>query len=186
VRKRISREVIENGIKLVRAENSIRSSAKMVGIGATTLRRALKQEKRKGDKVRELRFIPIYDFKLVPRYLFEQVKMAQGWNIDRLYEYGTGVTKNPCMLVFAMVNAEFLIKGLLWVYIDPLREIITVQLLTVDQEYQDHGKPLEYAKEFLRDIKKKFQLKGIEWATNKPRAFERIGARRTGHIIMEL
>ncbi|MFB0522098.1 MAG: hypothetical protein ACETWD_11820, partial [Desulfatiglandales bacterium] len=119
MRKRISQEVIEKGIELVGAQNSIRSVAKMIGIGATTLRRALKQEQRKNDKVRELRFIPIYDFRLVPRYLFEQVKRRQQWNINRLYEHGQEIAKNPCTMLFGMVDPGFHIKGLLWAYIDP-------------------------------------------------------------------
>ena len=194
VRPKISEKIVQKAVELVESGKSIRCAARETGIGDATLRRYLKSiqlyanapDRPSTNKVRELRFIPTYDFKLIPRYLFDQIKLDQAWNIDRLYEYGNSIATNPCTLLFSMVDADFHIKGFSWAEIDPLKEIIRIVVVSIDKEYQNHGEPLLYVGDFLKEIKTKLGLNGIEWTTNRPRAFEKLGAKRTGQITMKM
>ncbi len=188
-RPKLSEELLQSAVNLVQEkEYSIRKAAKTVGISATATRTYLKRiqsnAKSKQAKVRELRFIPTFDFQLIPRYLFEQIKTEGGWNIDRLYNYGQEVAKNPCTILFSMVDSDFHIKGFVWAALNPLRETIGVLAVSVDKEYQDRGEPLRYVGEFLNQIKEATGFKLIEWVTSKPHAFERLGAKRTKQVVM--
>jgi len=189
-RPQISEETIQKAQKLIESGYSIRRAAKEVGVGDATLRRRIKPKgssmaktEPKG-KVRNLRFIRVFDFKLIPRQLFEQIKGIE-WNIDRLYNYGQTVGTNPCTMLYCLVDEEFKIKGFMWASLNPLKETILVNTLSVDKEYQNHGEPLEYAYEFLMDIVSKLDLKGIEWTTTRPRVFQKIlGAKYSKQTLM--
>jgi len=133
----------------------------------------------------------------VPRYLFEQVKDLDEGAIDRLYQYSSsvltvvvpseqGLVRIPNDLVWIAVLQDegHKIKGFLWLDFDIIEQYIFVQLLTVDKEYQ-FGDILEKSMDYIMnlDIPDVFK-KRIEWATTRPKAFERIGWKRAERVLM--
>lgn len=144
-------------------------------------------EQRQPDKKssEDLKLIRIYDFRLIPRYLFEQVKPNNG-EVDRIYgDWGMTMAQSPLSLLYAMADEEYKTKGVLWAGIDPIREDITVQVLSLDKEYQD-GKAVPHAIEFLSNIRKEMGLTKIRFMATRAKAFERFGCQKSDQILMEV
>jgi len=187
-RPRVASNKIKKARELIESGKSIREAGRVLGVGATTLRNRLKGDDTSAlpvdAKVRELSFKRVFAFELIPRYLFTQIKGSE-WDIEFLYNYGGLLGKSPLTLLYVLVNEDYQIKGVLWGAIDPLNKAIVVYTLSVDREYQDRGGPLLYAGEFLETIKKEANMGKIVWPAIRPRAFERLGAKKSKVILME-
>lgn len=148
----------------------------------------------------ELKFVRIIDpnsIQLIPVSLFEQIK-DNDFDYKKLYEYAPllmtqiGLDNNGQVVTmpnrfqhfYILFNSKHRVKGLLWFSIDPLREVININALTIDKEYQ--GSELKKIKSFMQQFKEQEKAKKILWSTTRPRAYERVGARRTNYITMEL
>jgi len=156
-------------------------------------------------KFDELQFIPITDpniFGIIPniRYLFEQVR-DRDWEVDDFYKWAPLVITSPLSRLWFLTDVANVIKGILWIVIDPFSNIITVSLLSVDKEYQMNGDGLRKSeseiltkiKEHLHKFRAELKEQGgadlkekILWTTTRPRIFEKMGAKRNKQIIMEL
>lgn len=142
----------------------------------------------------------------VPRYLFEQIK-NRNWNVDKIYEYGSLFITNPLNRFWVLTDIGHTIKGILWITIDPIVEIIAVNVLSIDKEFQRLNgslrnsssgiieKVAEFLHKFQDELKieakkkngKELNLKReILWTTTRPRACIRAGAREHGRKIMEI
>ncbi|MFP4086641.1 MAG: hypothetical protein ACLFUL_07595 [Desulfobacteraceae bacterium] len=133
----------------------------------------------------DLKLIRINDFRLIPRYLFEQAKPSDG-EVDRIYgDWGRAMAQSPLSLLYAMADEEYKTKGVLWAGIDPIKEDITVQVLSLDKKYQD-GKAVPHAIEFLSGVRDKLGLNKIRFMATRAKAFERFGCRKSDQILMEV
>lgn len=149
----------------------------------------------------ELKFEPILapnGLNWVPRYLFEQVK-NRTWDVEKLYEYGPLFITNPLNRFWALTDITHHIKGVLWITIDPIVEVMAVNILSIDREYQRlngslRSKPSDVIKktvEFLHTVQDELRAKGVKikreilWATTRPRTCEKAGARRY-RVVMEM
>jgi len=156
-------------------------------VGATTLRRELsKPEVVDYGKVKDLKLVRTYDFSIIPRYLFEQIK-GRRLNVDKLYQFGGEIAQSPLTLLYVLVDENYVIKGFLWGAINPMTETLQVHYFSMDPEYQNHGQALVYVTyELLGKITKELGLETIEWVTSRPRAFEKLGAKRSKFVLMEV
>ena len=144
-------------------------------------------EQRQPDKKssEDLKLIRVFDFRLIPRYLFEQVKPDGAGEIEELYgDWGLVMARSPLSLLYAMADEEHKTKGVLWAGIDPIRKAITVQTLSLDKAYQD-GKAVPHAIEFLGNIRDRLGLNKIRFMATRPKAFERFGCKKSDQILME-
>jgi hypothetical protein len=130
-----------------------------------------------------LKFVKVKDILQIPRYLFEQVK-PQEYNIDKLYEWGPVILKNPVNLVGAFIDKEEIVKGVMWSSFDPISNKILVHLLSVDKVYFKRG-ILQEAEGILNKFKKKLGANKISFMTSRPKAFEKIIGARKVKVIME-
>ncbi len=147
-------------------------------------------------KFEDLKFVRLDKpdlFNLIPRYLFEQIPNRE-WDVDKLYEWGKTFLGNPLNLFWVLANDENLIKGVLWGTIDPVLEMIAVNILSVDKEYQHPKgdaitKSIEHLKQYRIKLNKD---EGIDlkekmlWTTTRPRAFERLNIKRSDRVVMEV
>lgn len=135
----------------------------------------------------ELRFIRIQDFNLIPRYLMEQVKGGDT-KVNRVLQFGTQIAKDPLTLLYVLADTQNKIKGFLWAEIDVFDEVIHVNTLSLDKEYQDrNGTALLKTVDFLKSLLEGSKLqKKITFSTNRPKAFERLGFKRTALVNMEI
>lgn len=148
-------------------------------------------------KFEDLKFEPVLYpivFKYFPKYLLEQIPDRQ-WEIEKLYEWAPTFISNPLNAFWVLTLEDNIMKGLLWITIDPVLEMIAVNILSVDSEYQKpRGEAIKKTIEFLKEYRQKLKdEKGIElkgtmlWTTTRPKAFECIdGIKRYNRTIMEV
>jgi len=98
----------------------------------------------------DLKFVRTFDFRHIPRYLFEQVEETDSAMIDRIYRFGSDFAVSPLTLLYVLVDVDYRIKGVLWAEIDLIDAIIFIRLLSIDKEYQSlDSKLLNKVKDFL-------------------------------------
>ena len=147
---------------------------------------------------KELQFVRVIDpniFRLIPRYLFEQVKDYE-FDIEKLINYGAAITANPLTYLFALADSENKIKGIFWARISYVDEIFEAYLLSVDPEYQDETAlrtTLDFFWRLHKTEKPKLKKQGINlkdkilWQTTRPKPFEKIaGVEKSKRILMEI
>lgn len=136
----------------------------------------------------DLKFVRTFDFALIPRTLFEQIKEMDAAMIDRVYRFGPLIGASPLTLLYVLVDEVNKIKGILWAEVDLIDAIIFIRLLSVNKEYQSlNGQLLNKAKEFLFNLPTGPELKKeIHFLTNRPDAYKKIGAKRSDRIRMEI
>ena len=150
----------------------------------------------------DLKFVRVVNpmvFARIPPVLFEQIP-KRNWQVSKLYAYGPIFIMNPFNALWVMQDITDIIKGVLWVTIDPVEEVIAVNILSVDREYQKLNgslrrtpseiiqKVVKHLHEFQDEVKEKngMELKReILWTTTRPKACERSGAKRH-RVIMEI
>lgn len=139
-------------------------------------------------KFNELEFVRTFDFRHIPRALFEQAKEMDKATIDRIYKFGALFTGSPLTLLYVLVDVSYKIKGVLWAEVNIIDAIIFIRLLSVDKEYQSqNGELLNKVKEFLFNLDTGPELKKeIQFQTTHPAAFEEVGAKRSKQIRMEI
>lgn len=130
----------------------------------------------------KLKYIPIQDFLLIPRYLIEQIEPAD-FNIENLYKLSPLVCASPYNLLGAFAK-EGEIKGYMWGSINPITEKIVIHHLSIDKEFQGNG-IIKEATDILKKIQAEFGLKGIMFTTIKPEVFESAGYIKSELITME-
>jgi len=135
--------------------------------------------------ISELTPLRIYDLRIVPRKLLEQVKGLE-WNIDRVYALSENICSNPTNLIYVLYDEEKIIHGLIWAQVNILNENLYVLVLSVDEEYQGaNGAAIDAAALLLNSIRQEANLKKIIWTTTRPKAYEKHGFKRSKKIIME-
>ena len=139
-------------------------------------------------KFDELEFVRTFDFRHIPRTLFEQIKEMDKAMIDRIYKFGPLFAESPLTLLYVLVDVDYKIKGVLWAEVNIIDAVIFIRLLSVDKEYQSqNGELLNKAKEFLFNLDTGPDLKKeIRFLTTHPSAFEEVGAKRSKQIRMEI
>jgi len=120
--------------------------------------------------------------------LFEQAKEMDAAEIDRVYQFGGAIGKSPLTLLYVLTNEVYEIKGVLWAGIDIIEAMIYIKFLSVNKEYQSlNGQLLNKAKDFLFNLETGSELKKeLRFTTTRPDSFEKLGAKRTNEILMEV
>lgn len=129
-----------------------------------------------------LKFVKVKEMSQIPRYLFEQVKPGE-YNIDKLYEWGPVIIRNPMNLIGAFIDKEESVKGVMWSSFDPISNKIHVHLLSLDKSYYKQG-VLNEAEGILNKFKKKLGAAKVSFIAGRTKAFEKMGYRKT-MVLME-
>lgn len=133
-----------------------------------------------------LKLIRIYDFRLIPRYLFDQVKPHNEIIVDELYgDWGATIAKSPLSLLYAMADNEYKTRGVLWATVDPITKAISVPVLSLDKAYQDR-QSIKHAMTFLVGIRDKLGFRKIIFSTTRPKAYARFGCNKSKQTLMEV
>ncbi len=137
--------------------------------------------------INDLKFVRTYDFRHIPRYLCDQTKELDKETIDRLYGFGGIMFKSPLTLLYVLLDEINVIKGVLWAEVSIIDAAIYVYLLSVDKEYQSNGQLISEAADFLLNIETGPEIKKeLRFQTIHPDAYEKVGARRSKRILMEI
>ncbi len=140
----------------------------------------------------ELTFVRIYDFNLIPKSIFKELSKRDFLNYDdkdleRLYLFGQLVAQDKLTQVYAMIDEDKIIRGVLWVSIDPIILWLYVVLCVIDKSFQNYKKNITKVFEFCRKIQKDIGLKGVRALTPTPGAYIKMfGAKRSKLTMVEV
>lgn len=135
------------------------------------------------NRFKELRSIRIFDFHIIPKYLFEQIKGAN-WTTEALLQLNDPIHSSPFSFLFVFVDSENIIKGFLWGSLNPASLIFEAFAFSMDKEYWNAGS-LAGVKEFLANLIKDLGIKKVTFTTTRPRAMEKAGFVRDKAILMK-
>lgn len=135
----------------------------------------------------DLRIIRIYDFHLIPKHLIEQVGGSEV-NIENVMQFGDKVASSPLTLLYAFADPDNKVVGYIWANVDVFDEVVHVNALSIDKEYQDaKGTAIRMALDFLKGVVETTKLKQkLTFSTTRPKAFEKYGFAITPLINMEM
>jgi len=131
----------------------------------------------------ELRPVKIYDFRLIPRYLFHQVK-GGNWDFESILGLNDAINATPFNFLFVFVDDDNIIKGFLWGTLNPVTLVFDAFVFSVDKKYQG-GDVLECIKGFLTNLMNDLGIKQTLFSTTRPKALEKAGFVRSKSILME-
>jgi len=141
----------------------------------------------------DLRWVRVFTPTHIPKSLVEQVK-DRDYEVEDFYKYqelhclrqtSEGPTLNPLNHLYVLVDKENLTKGFVWFTIDTLGKDIYIHTFSMDKEYWFSGKAVEKLATFIKDFKKKADLKKVYWITNYPKHSMRHGFKRSKSVLME-
>lgn len=127
-----------------------------------------------------IKFIPIKEAVLIPRYLFDQVKDLP-FTADNFYQYYGFYSESPFSLLFAIADCSDTdqpIKGVIWAGVEPIVQGLHVNLVSLHPDYQRSGLFKEKILPFLDGLKVKLGLKVGSYCTTRPKAFMKISEGR--------
>ena len=145
------------------------------------------------NKIYELRWVRVFTIEHLPNYLVEQVR-HRTYSVEEFYKYQQinllmqgkeGIVLNPFNHVYILADKENLVKGFLWMTIDPLSKDIFIQTYSVDKEYWGKGLAVKKLADHVKEIRNKAKLNKIFWHTDYPKHSERYGFKRSSSILME-
>ena len=144
----------------------------------------------------DLKFVRVIDprvFSYIPAKLFEQVK-GYDFSPEQLAKYGASVMTTPGTYLFVLVDERHVMHGVLWTRIDFVDQTLDVFLLSVQKAYQgDSVLPavLKFLRELQAQERPKLAKVGVElkkkirWSTTRPKAYEKVGFKRSKLVMME-
>lgn len=123
---------------------------------------------------------------MIPKDLWEQVQ-GREWEVDDLLKLvnSNNYGKSKACYLYALLDKDLSIAGVLWIHQDFLERSLTVQVLSVKKGFQFH-KVIRDMIDFMRQLKDTTGMKKVRWRTTRPKAFEKYGLVRTKSVLMEL
>lgn len=146
-----------------------------------------KKKKKKNKGNYKLRFLSCPDYKMIPHDLIEQVE-AFDWSLEKFILYQEALQNNDDNLLFVMIDASEekpVICGFLWAQIDEMKASIIIHAYSVYPKYQD-GSLINFCKRFMEMLVRKSNgaIKNIYWFTDRVKAYEQEGFRRSKYTLM--
>jgi len=147
-----------------------------------------------------LRLIIAEAFNAIPRALFESIKEIDSETIDRIYANSADIMTVPVVdrqgvivgrmqsqsvWVAVMLDIAKVVKGFVWMEFDVIEQRVFVQACAVAPEYQ--GSAIQKVVEYIKDLNVPEEMKNtIQFTTTRPKAFEKVGWKRSEKVLMEL
>jgi len=144
-------------------------------------------------KIDELRFVRAMSPDIVPHYLIEQVR-DRSYSVEDFFKYqqincmsqtADGFKINPFNHLYVLADPENIVKGVLWMVIDPLSKDIVIQTYSIDKDYWNRGYAVKKLESHVKEIVMKAKLNKIFWVTNYPKHSERYNFKRSKAVLME-
>lgn len=140
-----------------------------------------------------LKWVRVFSPVHIPKYLVEQVK-DRDYSIEDFYKYQEihglipdgkgGTTVNHFNHLYVAVDEENIVKGYLWMLIDPLSKNFFINTYSMDNEYWNRN-AMKFAVEHVKELMRKLKLKKAFWLTRYPKHSERHGFKISRQVLME-
>lgn len=143
--------------------------------------------------VEDLKWVRLFAPISIPKYLIEQIKhrdytvenFFRHQELNCLIENESGPSLNPFSHLYALVNEENLVKGVLWFVVDELSNNMIINIFSVDNEYWGGGHIMKKVTDHVKQLLKKLKLNKVYWMTRYPKHAERHGFTVSKDVLME-
>jgi hypothetical protein len=133
-----------------------------------------------------LKFLPVSDFNLIPRELVESCVQDTPINLELLYNNANQVFDGHANILQVMVDGQSKIKGFIWLYVNPLWEIIQVNMCAIADEYRGTGTMAQFVVDKIIEWNEQLMY-GITFLTVHPKVYKNIKqVKRSKRIFMEI
>jgi len=141
----------------------------------------------------ELIWIRIFDPAHIPSRYIEQIK-GRDWSVDKFYAYQRDacvqnsdgmLVLNPYNLLYVLCSPDRSVKGFCWMVVDPLSNALVINSFSMDPEYWGKGSSLQQLRDKAIEMQKGAGLDKVYWITRSPKHSERLGFKRSKHVLME-
>lgn len=122
----------------------------------------------------DYKIIRTTDLRLIPKYLLEQVKDVY-WTPEELYGLWPAVENSPTNLLYAVVNKDFHIKGVIWATVGLAGSFLFVNVVSLDKELQSKGLIPNLVMPYLQDLKAKIGVRHLLCSSSRPKGMEKWG-----------
>lgn len=147
----------------------------------------------KTDKIDELRWVRLFSPVGVPRELIDQIKdkefttddFFKFQNLNCLISGKDGPTLNPFNHLYALVDPDNKVQGVLWFVIDALSKDMIINTYSVHNSYWGRGRAVKRLSSHVKEIMKKLKIDKAYWMTRYPKHSERHGFKRSRNVLME-
>ena len=130
-----------------------------------------------------LRWVKLYNPEIIPQKLIEEIR-GRTYSVEEFYEYQKINKENPGNLLYAIADNDNKIRGYLWAEMNALDESLFINTFSIDKEYWNKGEAIDFAIEFLRDLKDKIKARFVYWMTTNSRFFMKKGFKESKHHLM--
>jgi len=136
-------------------------------------------------KDKDLQFIRIFDFNLIPRALIEQIE-GSSYKPEKIYEFAVDIGTDPFTMLYCLADKDHKIRGFFWGTLNPINESLNIHMYSIEKEYQKGKTFSKKFKEFIDKISEKSNIT-VYFLSSEPEAkiFERIGAKKSKFTLME-
>lgn len=120
----------------------------------------------------------------IPFHLIEQVK-PRTWSVERYQDFLTLLDGSPLVIIFGIFKREELI-GFTFLDINLLEQLLYVSTLSIEKTYKNDGSTLKAIMILFKKFLNECKLKKIQFSTNRPTLFLKLGLKKSKEILMEL
>ena len=106
-------------------------------------------------------------------------------NLNCLMSGKDGPTLNPFNHLYALVDPENNVQGVLWFVIDPLSKNMVINTYSIHKDYWGKGRAVKRLESHVKEIMKKLKIDKVFWLTNYPKHSQRYGFKRSRSVLME-
>lgn len=124
----------------------------------------------------------MFQFNEIPKYLFEQMK-HKTFDLDRMYAAMYDIIRNTGTW-FYQITSDDKIVGALWATVEPVANVVMINFLTVDPEFQG-GSVGKAVKVLLEEARETGVKEEILWVNIRHKALSRLGWKSTGRVVMK-
>ena len=146
-----------------------------------------------GYTIDDLTWTRLMSPQFVPKDLIEQIK-HRDYTVDDFYKFHMNNCEvmidgkrrlNPFSHLYALLDPDFKVRGVMWFCVDALTKDIIVQTYSVEKEYWGKGKAVQKLADMIKSVKRDGNLNKVYWINQYPKHSERHGFKRSKNILME-
>lgn len=133
-------------------------------------------------KLHFIRVSSMFRFNEIPKYLFEQMK-HKTFDLERMYAAMYDIIRST-QTWFYQITSDDKIVGALWATVEPVANVVMINFLTIDPEYQG-GAVDKAVKVLIQEAKETGTKEELYWINIRHKALSRMGWESTGRVLMK-
>jgi hypothetical protein len=134
--------------------------------------------------ISNLEFVRLKIPRLIPTALIEAVK-GRTFTPEQFYSYQERNIDSPNNYLYALIDSEKKIQGILWVEVNTLDNSLFVTMFSIAKIYWGKGAGIQKVIEFVDKLKDKMKAQKVFWITVNEKFYAKHGFKRSKQCLME-